>query len=59
MDINAALKVPSDVSARTMLLWVEEYKVTDEVTLCANKVIEWLLAYPEATTEPPFDDGGH
>ena len=59
MDLNPALKVPRNVSVRTMLSWVEEYKVTDEVTLCANKVIEWLLAYPEATTEPPFDGGGH
>ena len=43
MDLNSALNVPSNVSVRTML------------SECANKVIEWLLAHPEATTEPPFD----
>ena len=55
MDLNSALNVPSNVSVRTMLSWVQKYKVTDNVTECANKVIEWLMSHPEATTEPPLD----
>ena len=55
MDLNSALKVPSTVPVRTMLSWVKKYKVTDEVRECANKVIEWLMSHPEATTEPPLD----